>query len=219
MTEAPITPEDAEPPSVVRRAGRWLGSLFVAACVLIAAIMLVPPLFGYERYVITSGSMTGTYDKGSVIFDDVVPTTSLRLGDVITYKPPPGAGPRGKVTHRIVRMKRARDGATVYRTKGDANDVVDPWTFRLDNPKQARVKFHVPYVGWVYAALNDRRSRLFVVGLPALLVAMYVFFSFFREAGEEMKLEREREAEADDTPDEATSDAEPVPTEAATPEG
>ena len=49
--------------------------------------------FGIQRYVIVSGSMTGTYDRGSVVFDQVVPVASLKVGDVITYRPPAGAGP------------------------------------------------------------------------------------------------------------------------------
>ena len=60
--------------------------------------MILPGLFGYQRYVITSGSMTGTYDRGSVVFADVVPVSDLRVGDVITYTPPPGSGPDGLVT-------------------------------------------------------------------------------------------------------------------------
>ena len=32
--------------------------------------------------------MTGTYDRGSLVFDEVVPVASLKVGDVITYRPP-----------------------------------------------------------------------------------------------------------------------------------
>ena len=48
------------------------------AALLLALTVLVPALLGYQRYVITSGSMTGTYDRGSLVFDKVVPTSSLR---------------------------------------------------------------------------------------------------------------------------------------------
>jgi signal peptidase len=32
--------------------------------------------------------MTGTIDRGSLIFDKVVPAESLKVGDIITYTPP-----------------------------------------------------------------------------------------------------------------------------------
>src|SRR5919199_902688 len=51
-----------------------------------------------HRYEFTSGSMTGTYDRGSIVFDKVVPVDQLQVGDVITYTPPPGSGPQGRIT-------------------------------------------------------------------------------------------------------------------------
>jgi signal peptidase I len=42
--------------------------------------MLLPVAFGYQRYVITSGSMTGTCDQGSIVFDKTVPTSDLEVG-------------------------------------------------------------------------------------------------------------------------------------------
>jgi signal peptidase I len=163
---------------------RIAGGLLTAVAVALAAAVLVPALLGYQRYVITSGSMTGTYDRGSIVYDRVVPTGSLRVGDVITYDPPAGAGPAGLVTHRIVAIMPHPGGVRVFRTKGDANPVRDPWTFTLSRPAQARVAFHLPYVGFLLAALADRRLRILVVGVPALLVALSVLAGLWREAGD-----------------------------------
>jgi signal peptidase I len=144
--------------------------------------VLVPALLGLQRYVITGGSMTGTYDRGALLYDRVVPTSSLRAGDVITYTPPPGSGPAGLVTHRIASIATGSDGRRVFRTKGDANAAADPWTFRLDNRTQARAAFHLPYVGFGLAALGDRRVRMVVIGVPALLLAISVLVDLWREA-------------------------------------
>ena len=89
---------------IARRIGRTLCALLIAAGILFGAFLVGPALMGWERYVIVSGSMTGTYDRGSLVFDEVVPTKSLKVGDVITYKPPAGSGPKGLVTHRIVKI-------------------------------------------------------------------------------------------------------------------
>src|SRR5215208_2609235 len=112
-----------EPKSPRRRLGTALATALCAACLGLAGLMLLPGLLGYQRYVITSGSMTGTYDRGSLVFDKVVPTSSLRAGDVITFRPP---GHAGLVTHRI-RTLTSVNGKRVLTTKGDANRVPDAW--------------------------------------------------------------------------------------------
>src|SRR4051795_5217546 len=146
--------------SPLHRLRRLGGGALTATAIAFAAAVLVPALLGLQRYVITGGSMTGTYDRGSLVYDRVVPTASLRVGDVITYDPPAGAGPAGLVTHRIVAITPQPGGARVFRTKGDANPAPDPWTFTLTRPTQARVAFHLPYVGYALAALADRRVRM-----------------------------------------------------------
>jgi signal peptidase I len=174
----------ATSPTPLRRLRSLGGGLLTAAAVALAAAVLVPALLGLKRYVITSGSMTGTYDRGSLVYDRIVPTASLRAGDVITYEPPAGAGPQGLITHRIVSISRGPGGGRVFRTKGDANPSVDPWTFTLESRSQARAVFHLPYVGYALAALADRRLRMLIIGLPALLVALSVLARLWREAGE-----------------------------------
>jgi signal peptidase I len=169
-----------------RRVGRVMCALLIAAGILFGALLIAPGLMGWERYVIVSGSMTGTYDRGSLVFDEVVPTKSLKVGDVITYQPPPGAGPKGLVTHRIIKIGHDRKtGEAYYRTKGDANAAKDPWTFVLSDDEQARVVASVPRVGFVLAALAERQVRMLTVGLPALLIALFVMVGLWRDTGRE----------------------------------
>jgi signal peptidase len=138
------------------------------ACVLVTLLgvaFLVPSLLGYQRYVITGTSMTGTIDLGSVVFEKVVPVADLEVGDVITYQPPAESGIDHLVTHRIV----AIHGDT-YRTKGDAVPERDPWTFQLVEKDQPRVAFSVPYVGYAFLALADRTIRMAVISVPAGII-------------------------------------------------
>jgi signal peptidase len=171
---------------IARRIGSTLCALLIAAGILFGALLVGPALMGWQRYVIVSGSMTGTYDRGSLVFDEVVPTKSLRVGDVITYQPPPNSGPKGLVTHRIVKIfKDPKSGRRVYRTKGDANPARDPWKFFLGDKKVARVVTGVPKVGFVLAALAERNIRMLIVGFPALLIAIFVSVGLWRDAGAE----------------------------------
>jgi signal peptidase len=170
----------------VSSAGRLASGAALAFAVLAALLVLAPSLAGWERYAITSGSMTGTYDTGSLVFAEVVPVGELKTGDVITYTPPPGAGPDHLVTHRIVSIKRDERGP-VFGTKGDANEVVDPWTFRLDNPMQPRVRLGIPYAGYALSALGRRDVRMFAIALPALLIALFSLGRLWRALGEEAR--------------------------------
>jgi signal peptidase I len=157
---------------------RVLGIALSAVALTLAVAILVPALLGYQRYVITSGSMTGTYDTGSLVFDRVVPTSSLRAGDVITFRPP---GHAGLVTHRIATVRTA-NGQRVFTTKGDANRVADAWgPIALGEARQARVAFHLPYLGYGLATLSDRHVRMLVIGLPALLIALAALAGLWRD--------------------------------------
>ena len=153
-----------------RRAGRRrriLVNVLSLTTTLLAAAFLVPSAIGLQRFVITGTSMTGTIDYGSVAFDEVVPISELEVGDIITYTPPAGTGVDHLVTHRIVSIH-----AKTFRTKGDAVPQRDPWKFQLNAPVQPRVKFAVPYAGFVFIALADRTTRMVVIGLPAGLIAL-----------------------------------------------
>jgi signal peptidase len=170
-----------------RRVGRVMCAL-IAAGFVFGALLIVPGLMGWQRYVIVSGSMTGTYDRGSLVFDEVVPTSTLKVGDVITYRPPAGSGPKGLVTHRIVKIFRDRkSGDRVFHTKGDANPAADPWRFLLAAKRQARVVTGVPKVGFVLAALAERNIRMLIIGFPALLIAFFALAGVWRDAGREAK--------------------------------
>jgi signal peptidase len=174
----------------------------------LAALMLIPAALGYHRYVITGDSMSGSIERGSIVFDDEVPVSDLREGDVITYDPPQGSGVEGPVTHRIDTIKESGKG-TRFRTKGDNNETADPWTFTLDQPTQARVAFHVPYVGYAFAALSIRWVRILLIGLPALLIALTLLRRMWREAGEELERRKQGGVAAEPAP------AGPVPVDVA----
>ncbi len=168
MTLLPTAPTAAH--KTRTRGSRLRGALVnlgLVLTVLVALAFLLPSLLGLQRYVIMGGSMSGTYDLGSVVFSEVVPVEELEVGDVITYVPPADSGITTLVTHRIVDI----DGAE-FRTQGDANPAVDPWTFQLTSGTQARVVHHAPYVGFAFMALADRGTRMAVIGIPAAIIAL-----------------------------------------------
>jgi signal peptidase I len=168
----------------VKRVFRTLATaLCIAALVLVIVTIAVPALLGLQRYVITGGSMTGTISKGSVIYSKLTPTDRLKVGDIITFRPPGYASP---VTHRIISIGQGQDGKRVYRMKGDFNEAADPWTINLIEPRQARYVYHIPVIGYVLAALAIRQVRVVLIGLPALVIAISLLWSLWSQAGDEL---------------------------------
>ena len=140
----------------------------LVAGVLGFALLAIGPRTGaYRTVTMLTGSMTPTYPVGSVLIDRPQPTSSLRVGEVLTYSIP--VDDHRVVSHRVIGIERAADGAYVIRTKGDANNGPDPWTARVTDKQVWTARAVVPHVGSLILRLRDPRiahSVLYV--LPAL---------------------------------------------------
>lgn len=152
---------------------RTLVTITVLIATAIAALMLVPSLLGFDRYVITGGSMSGTFERGTVVYERQVPIADLEVGDIITYVPPQDSGIHEPVTHRILSISDdpAVEGGRVLRTKGDANASADPWTFTLASAVQPRVEGWIPGIGWIFIVLAMPGIRMLAIGVPAAIIA------------------------------------------------
>ena len=196
----------ADPPRRLRtRIGHALSTVGLILVLTVAGLMVLPALLGYERYVIVSGSMEPTIGTGSVVYDKPVPVEDLKVGDIITFVPPPEFEHDKPVTHRIHEISTTAPGTEVdgevvpagtrqFRTKGDANEDVDPWKMVLDQPEQARVEHHIEYLGYIYGFLSNRWVQLLVIGLPALLLAVVIARALWHEAGDAVLRERAKAA-------------------------
>jgi signal peptidase len=183
-------PADSAVRRLARRAGRLALNCAFVAMIASVLVMLVPALLGFQRYVILTGSMTGTYDRGSIVFDRPIPTADLKVGDPITYSPPPGFTSQARVTHRIWWIGRGANGERVYRTKGDANKHPDVWEFMLNQSTQDVVVFHIPDVGYVFTLLSLRDFRIALLGLPAIVIALMTLRVLWIEGGKEARRQK-----------------------------
>jgi len=155
----------------LRGAVYWL-AVAVASVALLAVIASVGArLFGYSPYVMYGGSMGSTAPLGSVAMIEDVPAESLKVGDVIVFRPPSTGKPRQPLMHRIISIEEA-DGQRVFRTKGDANESADPWELRLTG-EGGRLVHVVPYVGYLLWFFQTRTGWAFVA-LPLLAYLGFV---------------------------------------------
>jgi signal peptidase I len=196
-----MTAVETQEPRTRARVGHVLSTIGLILVLTIAGLMLVPALLGYERYVIVSGSMEPTIGTGSVVYDKTAPVEDLKVGDVITFAPPPEFDVDGQVTHRIHSIEKTAPGDQVdgkevpagtrqFVTKGDANDDPDPWKMVPDQPDQARVEHHIEYLGYIYGALSNRWVQLLVIGLPALVLVVLLARALWHEAGDAVVRDR-----------------------------
>ena len=61
----------------IRRAGRLASGAVLVIAAIAALLVVAPAIMGWERYAIVSGSMSGTYDRGSLVLAEVVPVEDL----------------------------------------------------------------------------------------------------------------------------------------------
>ncbi len=141
---------------------RLLTSLMVALGVIAVGIGILVYVAHLHFQTVTSGSMRPTVSPGDVAITQAVPVSSLKVGDVIVFYPP---GHRSEpVMHRIVSIVN-----DVITTRGDANNVVDPWQVTLIGTTAYRMVAVVPFLGWL---TELQRPALIVAGLLVILAIL-----------------------------------------------
>lgn len=120
---------------------------------------------------VLSGSMRPGIQPGDLAITRPVAASSLEAGDVIVYVPPGGDE---AVMHRLTSIERRDDGLWIT-TKGDANDVGDPWgAARLRGDTAYRLVAVVPKAGYLPVWTRSARGPVLIgagllFGLSALL--------------------------------------------------
>lgn len=115
----------------------------------------IPNIFGVGYLTVQTGSMTGTFEAGDVIWVKVAnekKIEKLEIGDVITFYDPSiadsiaatGGEDDGTYlnTHRIVDITENENGTKTYICQGDYVKIYYPETvYGKDNPNNAHLQF------------------------------------------------------------------------------
>jgi signal peptidase I len=166
-----ITPVPRPPPTFTR--GRVLGAFLVIGPVIV--LVFLPTVMGLQRYVVADSAMEGDADgsigRGAVALARDVPATDLVVGDVITFRPPvdDGPSPDGLVTRRIVSIE---DGIAV--TRGDNQDLSDPWRLDVTSDTYPRVVLAVPWIGYPFSGGAGEGGWLVLVAAIAVALSLAV---------------------------------------------
>ncbi|MEG9249883.1 signal peptidase I [Arthrobacter sp. Soc17.1.1.1] len=170
----------ADRPSVLQRLASLLGTVFmVLAVVAVLFFAIGPRFFGYQTATMLTGSMAPDIVPGDVVVTTLQPVDEIAVGDVISYHIP--VEDHRVETHRVVEVVRGADGTTAVRTKGDANESVDPWLATLDGDSVYEVAAVIPQVGNAIRALRTPAvSHVLVYGIPAVLVGALLLMIWSR---------------------------------------
>jgi signal peptidase I len=156
----------------MRRTVNVLRSLTATILLALAAGYVALLVLGFEPMAMQTGSMRKTIPVGSLVVDRTVSPSTLRVGDVISFRKP--IGQVGLDTHRIIEIERS-SGHVVYRTKGDSNPVPDPWAIVYErNMKAHRMVWHVPYLGYVLLFARSKLGVVLLVSYICLSLAVTV---------------------------------------------
>lgn len=161
-------------PSAGGRARLWLrrfltggGYLGFALCLALLGVLLavtVPKFFGYQSFVIYSGSMESTVKVGSLLVAKPVAAENLQVGDVIVFRHP--ESPNTTITHRIAGI-REENGQRIFTTKGDASSNPDPREVRLQG-QVGKMAYTIPYLGYLVDFIKTKEGALIFLVAPAL---------------------------------------------------
>lgn len=153
------------------------GLLVLLAVVAPFVVYAVPQAVGASQsYVVLSDSMSPEIRAGDVVVVDERPTATIEVGDVITYE---RTGGGDLVTHRVVEVVE-RDGETLFRTQGDANEELDLRPIPARNVVGV-VLFHVPLIGHLISfGSTDAGIVLFVV-VPSILLVASELYSLYND--------------------------------------
>lgn len=99
-----------------------------------------PSLFGYKNFVILTGSMEPTLNKGDIVI--VKRSTDIKEKDIISFR----IG-NSVVTHRVYEIYK-ENGKEYYITKGDANSDTDSELI-AKNKVEGKYCFKIPFLGRV----------------------------------------------------------------------
>lgn len=162
---------------LILRLLRWaVNVLFVCLLVALAVTLITPIWLDVQFRGVVSGSMEPAIPVGSVVVVEPVDPAALRYGDVVTYKSPESAGT--VVTHRVLEVSGPLD-ARLFRTKGDANDEADLELVPAESVI-GRVRFHLPYAGYLADLVRTRRGWLLMVVVPGAVLVIVELVQILR---------------------------------------
>lgn len=127
----------------------------------------VPTLGGYQMYIVLGGSMSPTFEAGSLAFVEPTDARNIVEGDIITYV----SKGDSFTTHRVMEVNHFGD-ELAFTTRGDANLVNDSSLVYPEN-LVGRVVYAMPYAGFLMDFGQTPAGLLSLIIAPGLFIIAF----------------------------------------------
>lgn len=165
-----------------------LSTLIIIMFAAIAAVLVLPILFGCKSMAVVSGSMEPGIPVGSIVVVRHTNPDTLEVGDVISYR----LSGNTMVTHRVAAIDAENQELI---TKGDANEVEDANPVAYSSVVGKKL-FHVPLLGYLSIYIKTPLGIVGVCGVLIILILLNFLPSIFEP---EEKEAEQKTAEQDKT--------------------
>lgn len=142
-----------------------VGAVLGLICIVVAFASM---LFGITPLVFRSGSMSPEISTGSLALARTIDAADIRVGDVVSVNNDIGT----RISHRVIAIEPAGDGAVSLTLKGDANPGPDGLPYVVTEAD--RIVGSVPMLGYVAAWLSSK-TAIFLGGIVAGALLMLAF--------------------------------------------
>lgn len=209
LNETPTSPinnlNEQKPPEKKQRPFLKLANIlgnvvFILMLLVMAAIIFTmvqskmtgktPAVACHLMYIVLGGSMSPTFEAGSLALVKPVDPQTLGVGDVITYRTRDESALM--TTHRIMDVHQEA-GQLSFTTRGDANDVNDSSPV-LSGDIVGQVKITIPYAGFLMSFAQTKNGIIALVFIPGVLIIIFELRNLLRYASEHEAEKKAREA-------------------------
>lgn len=164
----------------------------------------VPSTFGLTAFSIQTDSMEDEIKEGDFIIGKKCDTSTLEVGDVITFFTVSDAGEHYINTHRIVDVIETSSGL-LFETKGDNAPDNDPRKVYEGDVISEYTGFRIPLLGYILTFLSTQLGFFLCIILPILLYTIWQVYKLIAVVMHNQKVQMIKEVneEASDAVKEA----------------
>lgn len=138
-----------------------------------------PSIAGHQMYIVAGGSMSPTFEVGSLAILEYVEPQQIKAGDVLTYR---SESSEGVTTHRVMKVHEA-NGEFSFTTRGDANEIDDGYPVQAPNVI-GRVIWTIPYLGLLMDFAQSKTGLLTLIIIPGVLLIIFETRNLLKYAAE-----------------------------------
>ena len=157
-------------------------------------------LFGYKFFIVQTDSMAATdFDAGDIVIVKEVDVSTLKEGDIITFRSENEQNYGETITHKIRKVINASDGSVAFVTYGTTTNTND---MALAKVVFGKYLCRLPNLGSFFLYLKTAPGYIFFILIPFLVLLLSqgiscirLFRRYKKEQMDELNAEREKIAQ------------------------